>query len=72
MTFVTPRKSFSSFSISIFVMLGFLLGFSKHSSVVMHVPVEIGPFVSKTTVADIQKLSVVYKYMTQPRPSPST
>jgi hypothetical protein len=45
-------------------MLGFLLGFSKHSSVVMHVPVGIQPFVSKTTVTEIQKLSAVDKYMT--------
>lgn len=47
MTFATPRKSFSSFSISSLVMLGFLLGFNKHSSVVMHVPVGIWQFISK-------------------------
>jgi len=45
MTFETPRKSFSSFSISNFVILRFLLGFSKHSSVVMHVPDEMCPLI---------------------------
>jgi len=57
MTFETPRKSFSSFSISSLVMLGFLLGFNKHSSVVMHVPDEMRPLIMKKTA---EKTETIY------------
>lgn len=40
MTFFTPRYILSSFSISSLLISGFRFGFSKHSSVVMQVPVK--------------------------------